>query len=160
MRTDAEWLREAYRAASFGTDPSTWNGAAIVTPDGKTTVARNSLPFGVEETPERWERPLKYSVVEHAERNAIFFAAYHGMSTRGATMYCPWSACAECARAIIQSGIVRLVGHKSPLHDARPEWAASLAIADEMLREAGVQVDKIEAHFGITIRFGGKEVIV
>jgi dCMP deaminase len=158
--SDAYWMRVAYIAARQSPDPSTQNGAAIVNGGVGLTDGFNALPRGVAPRVGRWERPLKYSVIEHAERNAIFLAARHGLATEGATMYCPWSACAECARAIIQSGIVRLVGHKSPLHEARPEWAASLAIADEMLREAGVQVDKIEATFGITIRFGGKEVVV
>ncbi len=158
--TDIDWLGYAYRLARQSGDPSTQNAAVIVKGDFRLTDGINAMPYGIDPMTPRWERPLKYSFVEHAERNAIFRAARFGYVTGGATMYCPWSACAECARAIIQSGIARLVGHKSPLHEARPEWAASLAIADEMLREAGVQVDKIEATFGITIRFGGKEVIV
>ena len=41
----------------------------------------------------------------HAEAAAIYKAAYLGVSTRGATMYSPWSACIKCAHAIIAAGI-------------------------------------------------------
>ena len=36
---------------------------------------------------DRWERPEKYSWVEHAERNAIYAAAREGVRLAGATMY-------------------------------------------------------------------------
>jgi len=57
-------------------------------------------------------RPAKYRWTEHAERNAIFSAARMGVSIVGATMYLPWFPCAECARAIVQSGIGALVAYQ------------------------------------------------
>jgi len=50
----------------------------------------------------------KNSVV-HAEANAILFAARHGISTLGCTIYITLSPCMECAKMIIQSGIKRVV---------------------------------------------------
>jgi dCMP deaminase len=49
--------------------------------------------------------------MEHAERDAIYKAAFVGMQTEGATLYVPWFACADCARAIIAAGITRVVGN-------------------------------------------------
>lgn len=45
----------------------------------------------------------------HAEQNAIAYAARHGISTDGATLYCTLSPCLNCAKQIINSGIIRVV---------------------------------------------------
>lgn len=45
----------------------------------------------------------------HAELNAILYAAKRGISIEGATMYVTVSPCADCAKAIAQSGIKTLV---------------------------------------------------
>lgn len=41
----------------------------------------------------------------HAEANAIAFAARHGVSSDGASLYCTLSPCIDCAKLIINSGI-------------------------------------------------------
>jgi len=48
----------------------------------------------------------------HAEQNAIIQAALHGVSTNGATIYCKMEPCLDCAKAIINAGIVRVVAEK------------------------------------------------
>lgn len=45
----------------------------------------------------------------HAEINAIVFAAKYGVSIDGATMYCSYSPCVNCTKAIINSGIKELI---------------------------------------------------
>lgn len=45
----------------------------------------------------------------HGEQNAIVQAAYHGISTKGATMYCTFSPCKICAKIIANAGLVRVV---------------------------------------------------
>lgn len=45
----------------------------------------------------------------HAEANAIAFAAKNGVSTAGCTMYTTLAPCINCAKLIVQAGIVRLV---------------------------------------------------
>lgn len=45
----------------------------------------------------------------HAEQNAIAYAARHGISTEGATLYTTCSPCPNCAKLIINSGIIRVV---------------------------------------------------
>lgn len=45
----------------------------------------------------------------HAEINAIIQAALHGVSTKGATLYCSHQPCSSCAKAIINAGIVAVV---------------------------------------------------
>lgn len=45
----------------------------------------------------------------HAELNAILYAAKRGISIEGSTMYVTVSPCRDCAKAIAQSGIRKLV---------------------------------------------------
>lgn len=175
------YLKKAYEyAAANSTDPSTQNGAIIINwalkgdPNPVPSeyvqtqmlhsieigIGANHFPRGVEEKAERWERPAKYSFIEHAERNAIFDAVKKGNSTEGAVMYACWFACADCGRAIIQSGIKEVIGHDGEHHKSRPDWSKSIEIADQMFKEAGVKFTRIKAHFGIKIRFNGEIVEV
>lgn len=146
-----EYLKIAYETAlKYSTDKSTQNGAVLVSPDGHFLCsAANHFPTGVQETAERWERPLKYSYVEHAERNVIYMAARLGFKTENATMYCPWFACADCGRAIIQAGIKRVIGHV--VHEEQSthkDWLGTIAIALKMFDEAGIQYEYVEEKIG------------
>lgn len=144
-------LREAYKVALKSPDPSTQNGALLarmyswgssrLEPTSiPNTKACNEFPVGVKYTEARWERPLKYQVIEHAERNSIYAAAFSGIPTQGLTMVCSWATCADCARAIIQSGITRLVTHKQAYDRSTGAWKDSIAVAFEMLEEAQVEI--------------------
>ena len=45
----------------------------------------------------------------HAEQNAIIQAAMHGKSAKGATIYCTHPPCNQCAKMIVNTGIVKFV---------------------------------------------------
>lgn len=45
----------------------------------------------------------------HAEQNAIIQAAYHGVSVRGAKMYCTTKPCSICTKMIINAGIIEII---------------------------------------------------
>jgi dCMP deaminase len=45
----------------------------------------------------------------HAETNAIIQAALHGVSTKGCTCYVTHFPCINCAKVLVNAGIVRLV---------------------------------------------------
>ena len=45
----------------------------------------------------------------HAEQNAIIQAAYHGVSVKGAVVYCTNQPCSICARMIINNGIKKII---------------------------------------------------
>lgn len=153
-----DYLREACQfAASFSGDMHTQNGAVLVPKKGKRVVSANMLP-PIHKYPERLERPLKYLYLEHAERNVIYAAAREGVRTDGATLYCPWFACADCARAIIQAGIRSVVGHSVPRHLTPIRWQESISAADQMLYEAGVQTHLIGTPLGVSILFNGQQL--
>lgn len=126
--------------ASWSKDRSRTCGAVIV--DDRNvlvSIGWNGFPRGVnDDVDARHERPAKYRWTEHAERNAIFNAAANGHSTRGCTIYLPWYPCADCARAIIQSGIDKIVCTDPDWNDHI--WAADFAVVREMLAEVGLEV--------------------
>lgn len=66
----------------------------------------------------------------HAEQNAIIQAALHGVSVKGATLYCTNHPCIICSKMIINAGIVRIV--------VAGDYRDSLA--EEMLTEAKIKV--------------------
>lgn len=153
MSPDALYLREACRVAvEESTDPHTQNGAFLRTKSGYFAAAANQLP-PIEALPERFERPLKYSFIEHAERNVIYQAARKGIATHNATLYCPWFACTDCARAIILAGISRVVGHAKARVLTPERWRESVALADQMFQEAGVEIALLEDVLGVRYRF-------
>lgn len=160
LNLDLEYLYRAYQhARTYSRDMRTQNGAILRHEDGRETFGANHFPRGVDENLDRWGRDQKLSWVEHSERNAIYEAARLGRPTQGGTLYCPWFACCDCARGIIQSGIVRVVGHNAPFHNARPDWKPLIDRADTMLREAGVKFERLDFKFkGIKILFDGVEV--
>jgi dCMP deaminase len=139
-------------AAHIGTwskDRSTKVGCVIVnTTNGNTQVSTgcNGFPRGVDDdVEERHTRPVKYQWTEHAERNAIFNAARLGHSTDKCTMYLHWFPCSQCARAIIQAGIIELVVQRGdPQHGTdstdRFDWSDDYTLSQLMLDEAGIKV--------------------
>lgn len=153
------YLRRCYKyAAKYSPDPSTQNGACLVAPNqGIVCMGANHFPRGVENTPERWERPLKYKLVAHAETNAIYAACRKGIKTEGLIMVCPWFACEDCGKAIIQAGITKVIGHQK-IADACPDhWKESIKIAFMMFAEAGVETELVIGDIGGTpIRLNGE----
>jgi dCMP deaminase len=166
---DVEYILTAYRyAEKFSTDPSTQVGSILVDfnqpgkPEGIIVAyGANHFPRNVKENAQRWERPLKYEYVEHAERNSIYDAASNGIRTRGLTMYCYWFACTDCARAIIQANITEVVGHKlAELEGKVGTWGDNIQRAIGMLDEAGVVYRWVEGKLdptnSISIRRNGE----
>ena len=148
-------LVECYKLATKSRDLSSQNGAGLFSREGEFLgQGYNDFPCGVEWTEERAStRPIKYEYTEHAERNAVFDAAIgcqHGDTyTRdplhNCVMVCPWAACADCARAIIQIGVKHLYVHKQRMdltnqgaHAA--QWADKVDRALGMMLEAGVEI--------------------
>ena len=158
MCRTSDLLRNAYRIADiYSDDLHTKTGAVLVNREGQVIAsAANTLPIGVTNWG-RLARPKKYSFIEHAERTVIFAAARQGECTSGATLYCPWFACADCARAIIQAGIVRVVGHKQMFDRAGDHWCDSIAYGNEMLREAAIETRFYDGKIGgVTNLFNGE----
>lgn len=135
-------------AADGSRDPATKVGCVVVDED-KVVLAtgRNGFPMGVKETPERWERPEKYSFVSHAEMNAIALSARTGRRLKGGTIFITHPPCSMCARLIIQAGIEGVYYLDNPTSMPAEEFR----IASQMLAEAGVwRCECSASHRGIT----------
>jgi dCMP deaminase len=159
--TDLEYLRLAYQyAAQWSDDPDTQNGSVLLTSRGYTSYGANRVPYGVTKTDGRRSRPAKYQWIEHAERDAIYAAASSGLCVHKSTLYCPWFACPDCARAIIQSGVSVVVGHEKPFSMTPERWIEPIEVARQMLFEAGVETRIVGGDTGVSIRFDGKLVIM
>jgi len=52
---------------------------------------------------------LDRCICVHAEENAIIQAAYHGMSTKDATLYTIYCPCIFCAKSIVNAGIKEVI---------------------------------------------------
>lgn len=70
----------------------------------------------------------------HAEQNAIIQAAYHGVSIKGATLFCTNLPCSICAKMIINAGITAIRYHSGYAD----------AMSKEMLEEAGIDIKKTD----------------
>lgn len=114
-------------------------GAVLVPQNaGPTVVACNNFPKGVINHEQRHEGNGRLIWMEHAERNAIYAAARSGISTEGATLASTFFPCLDCARAIVQAGITRLLTLEPDLSD--PVWGESFVPSTAILAEGGISV--------------------
>jgi deoxycytidylate deaminase len=118
--------------------------------DNSYLVAANTFPPG-----SPTEQETKSTYIEHAERRVIYAAARHGIATDGLTMVCTWAACPDCARAIVCSGIARVVTHDAPHQRKRPDWQPRVDIGLAILRDAGVEIEYVTGPVGGLILFDG-----
>ncbi len=110
---DEYFMGIALLSAKRSKDPSTQVGACIVDEDNKVvSIGYNGMPRRVDEDKLTWEKGddlnNKYLYVCHAEFNAILNIR-NGSSLKGCTIYVTLFPCNECAKAIIQTGVKRIV---------------------------------------------------
>ena len=111
---------------------------AIIVKDGQImSDGFNGTPCGFEnkcevKTMDGSLHTLSY--VLHAESNAILKCAKYGRATNGSTLYITHSPCIECAKLIIQAGIIRVIYLE--------EYKTLDGI--ELLKRIGIKVEKFE----------------
>lgn len=85
-------------------------GSVIVTPDNRhCSVGYNGFAAGIEETEEKWQRPIKYQYVIHSEENAILNCPFE---TIGCTIYITHQPCHRCIQRLRNAGIKRIIYNK------------------------------------------------
>lgn len=141
---DEYFMGVAYLSSMRSKDPNTQVGACIVSPKNKIlSMGYNGLPIGCSDDEFPWNRvekdPVlnKYFYTTHSELNAIL--NYRGGSLEGSKMYVTLFPCNECAKAIIQAGITKIV-YADDKYDDTPAVVAS----KKMLDAAGVEYVKYE----------------
>ena len=120
---DEYFMGIALLSAQRSKDNSSQVGACIVSRDNKIlSMGYNGMPIGCLDDDMPWERegePLKtkYMYVCHAELNAILNHASGTGSLRGARIYTTLFPCNECAKALIQSGISKVIYYSDKYAD-------------------------------------------
>lgn len=74
----------------------------------------------------------------HAEQNIIIQAAVHGVSIRGATIYCTTQPCLICSKMLINCGVATVYYRESYPDE----------LAEGMLKEAGVLYEQLVVQSG------------
>lgn len=120
-------------------------GAVLVRDRRVITTGYNGAPRGIDHCEDEGRclrdelnipsgTRLDECMAVHAEQNAIIQAAYHGISTKGTTMYATGRPCSICAKAIINAGIVRVVFEDEYPND----------LGRQLLEVAGVELVRLE----------------
>ena len=135
---DEYFMGIAHLSEMRSKDPNTQVGACIVSRENKIlSVGYNGFPMGCSDDEYPWGREgdtleTKYPFVTHGEMNAIL--NYRGGSLEGTKLYVSLFPCNECAKAIIQAGIKKVV-YDSDKYANTPSTIA----AKRMLTSAGVE---------------------
>jgi dCMP deaminase len=145
-RFSAQWcdrfLRLAEEAASWSKDPKGGVGAVVVD-DRKRVIGLgfNGFPDRIPDTPELLADPAaKLPRMIHAEVNAVLNAV---APVHGASLFTTLAPCAECAKLLIQAGIVAVYRRPHP-EERHRSWAASFKTAGAILKEAGVEQGTVD----------------
>ncbi len=141
---DEYFMAVAKLAGMRSKDPNSQVGSCIVSADNKIlSIGYNGFPRGCSDEDFPWARegedPLKtkYIYVTHSELNAIL--NYRGGSLEGSKIYVSLFPCNECAKAIIQAGI------KKVIYDCDKYSGTPGVIASKMMfQAAGVAFQKYE----------------
>ena len=115
-------------------------GAIIVKDKRVLSTGYNGAPSGVRHCAEvgclREKRNIESGKMHelcrgiHAEQNAIIQAAYHGVSLKGASLFCTNLPCSICAKMIINAGIKRIYYHSGYADE----------LSQDMLEEAEIEL--------------------
>ena len=136
---DIRFLRVAKETQSWSKDPSTQCGCVLVKNKRILSVGYNGFPSNISDSLDRYQnREFKLAAVVHAETNALFNAAKNGSTTEGCTAYVTWPPCSQCASALIQAGVSKVI---CPATATAPKrWIDNFIFASDLLYEAGVTV--------------------
>lgn len=132
---DEYFMSLAKLTALRSKDPNTQVGACIVDKDKRIlSTGYNGSPLGIEDELFPWDRTgnelhTKYMYVCHAELNAILNYRGSRKDLEGSTIYVDLFPCNECAKAIIQSGIRKVI-YLSDKYNNTPGNIASKRLFD------------------------------
>ncbi len=136
---DKRFFQMALNVQSWSKDPRCRVGSLLVSPD------RRSVSWGYNGLPSKLDDGMlahlskedKNRIMIHAEQNAIDNCP---SKVRGWTMYVTMFPCAQCAGAIIQNGIKRVVTMAIKRDST---WVEDMDMALVMLETVGIEVVQI-----------------
>ena len=132
---DIRFLKLAKNIASWSKDPNTSVGATAVSNTRAILESGfNGIARGVEDKPERMQRPQKYLWMGHAEENLVAHAARPRLE--GSTVYVTHLCCSRCARMLINAGVAKVVCGDGVTSMPKEEFD----VAVQAFKEAGVDL--------------------
>ncbi|NLY62663.1 MAG: dCMP deaminase family protein [Erysipelothrix sp.] len=143
------FMSVAHLSALRSKDPNTQVGACIVNDDNVIVgIGYNGLPKGCSDDEFPWGNvgetlDTKYAFVVHAELNAILNSY---SSLKDCTIYVSLFPCNECAKAIIQSGITKIIYEDD-------KYAATDAVkaSKRMLKAANVEIEQLDQKIKVEV---------
>ena len=143
---DEYFMTIALLSAKRSKDPSTQVGACIVDDENKVvSIGYNGMPRHCDDTKLTWEKGEdlnnKYLYVCHAEFNAILNTR-DGSHLNGCKIYVTLFPCNECAKAIIQTGIKKVIYLSDKYQDQ-----LSTRASKKLFEVAGVEIEQYKGRF-------------
>lgn len=146
LNWDEYFMGIALLSAKRSKDPSTQVGACIVDNDNKVvSIGYNGMPRHCDDDELTWEKGEdlnnKYLYVCHAEFNAILNTR-NSASLEGCKVYVTLFPCNECAKAIIQVGIKKVIYLSDKYKDQ-----VSTRASKKLLQLAGVELEEYKGRY-------------
>jgi dCMP deaminase len=137
-----KWFSLAkYHAELFSKDPRVKVACILLSqhPHVILSTGYNGMCRGVEDV---WDQPMKDHMIVHAETNAVYNAARIGVNLTNSIAVVTLFPCLSCAKALIQSGVRKVVTVKPNYDD--PKWGEQFRMSKELLARTGVDVVFVE----------------
>jgi len=123
-------------------DPRTKHGCYVVDKHNKPLSAGYNGPLrGTNDDEVSLSPPEKYNELEHSERNAVY---NRSSSIEGATAYITGHPCINCFRALVQSGVAKIVYGPIPSVSLSDDEVRSIK---KMLKGSKVEFVEFKGNF-------------
>ncbi len=144
---DEYFMGIAFLSAMRSKDPSTQVGACIIDEDRKIIgIGYNGFPMGSSDDVMPWGKEgdflnTKYPYVVHAELNAILNSI---KSLKDSTIYVTHFPCNECAKAIVQAGIRKVVFYSDKHKNLDSTKASRMIFENAGVEMVNLKIDRNE----------------
>ena len=144
---DEYFMGIAFLSAMRSKDPSTQVGACIIDEDRKIIgIGYNGFPMGSSDDVMPWGKEgdflnTKYPYVVHAELNAILNSI---KSLKDSAIYVTHFPCNECAKAIVQAGIRKVVFYSDKHKNLDSTKASRMIFENAGVEMVNLKIDRNE----------------
>lgn len=129
------------KVSQFSKDPSTKVGALAIDDNFRVlSIGYNGLPSKYPDNYEELSREKKLAITIHAEINCILNAAKNGVSLKDSTMYISEPCCSNCAAAMVNAGIKKVVFPSN--YSLSKAWLESIDLAKQVFKTCKVEIEQ------------------
>lgn len=133
-----KYMTIAHAVAGMSKDDTKVGAVVVGASNEIRSIGYNGAPRGckADEDDRRAEKLWWFS---HAELNSITNAARVGIPLEGSTLYTTHYPCMDCAKAVVQAGIKKVVvGEMTERFKTR--WAEHIKRSEVLFKECGIEV--------------------